>query len=792
MPRTASIRPGNGAYIDGLLTGLKWATHTLTYSFPTAPSQYGNGYGFGQPKQGFEAFNAQQEAAVSSILDMYASALNLRFVEVTETASREGTLRFAETNKVGTAWGYFPHQSSEGGDMWFNNSSGLYDSPEKGNYAWFTIIHEIGHALGLKHPHEKEGNFRKLPASVDSIEYTVMSYHSYAGDPTKGYTNGEGSYPQTLMMLDIAALQKLYGPNWQTNGGDTVYEWNPHTGEMFIDGAGQGAPTSNKIFMTVWDGGGRDTYDFSNYNTDLSIDLRPGKWSTVSSNQLADLGDGQIAVGNIANALQFRGRDRSLIEDAVGGAGDDVIIGNAADNKLTGGGGNDILDGLGGVDIAVYFGSRDQYLYSQNADNSYTITDLRGGSPDGVDVLFNIQLLQFADEILVPLGPDSEIIEIDEFGDIVTQRTFYNQLRGSDKADVIFGAAGRNVIVSLDGDDIIFSSPKPDKIYGGAGNDTFAIAASNARADRIFGGEGVDTLRVLGSQSVQLANFSAANASIEIWAGNGAGINGTRASNVFDFRGLTDQSGLSEVKGAGGRDIIFASDFGTTLYGNGGFDRLYGGAGDDTLYGGAGRDVTYGRDGDDTILVAGNDARVDRIHGGDGFDTIKVLSADAVRFANFDASSSSIESWDGNGASLIGTRAANTFDLRGLVDQSGLESIRGGAGNDTIYASDSDTKMFGGTGNDRLFSGAGNDSLTGGPGSDVFSFSQNFGNDVITDFVAGVDEIELDQTMFADYAAVVANTAQVGADVVLSGGGNALTLKGVSLVSLTEDDFSFI
>ena len=69
----------------------------------------------------------------------------------------------------------------------------------------------------------------------------------------------------------------MYGANYNTNSGNTVYKWSPTTGQMSINGVGQGAPAGNKIFMTIWDGGGNDTYDFSNYTTNLSVDLQPGR-----------------------------------------------------------------------------------------------------------------------------------------------------------------------------------------------------------------------------------------------------------------------------------------------------------------------------------------------------------------------------------------------------------------------------------------------------------------------------------------------------------------------------------
>ena len=161
-----------------------------------------------------------------------------------------------------------------------------------------------------------------------------------------------GGYAQSLMMYDIAGLQHLYGANFSTNSGNTTYSWSASTGEAFVNGVGQGAPVANRIFQTVWDGGGVDTYNFANYSSDLKIDLRPGQWTTTAPGQLAKLQwDGsKTAAGNIANALQYHGDLRSLIENAVGGSGNNVMYGNQVANTLSGGSGNDKLYGYAGAD----------------------------------------------------------------------------------------------------------------------------------------------------------------------------------------------------------------------------------------------------------------------------------------------------------------------------------------------------------------------------------------------------------------------------------------------------------
>ena len=219
---------------------------------------------------------------------------------------------------------------------------------------------------------------------------------------------------------------------------------------MSINGVGQGAPAGNKIFMTLWDGGGNDTYDFSNYTTNLTINLNPGEWTTTSSTQLANLTGSTVAVGNIANALLYNGNVASLIENAIGGSGSDTLVGNAANNSLTGNAGNDSLDGAAGSDTAVYSGLYANYQLVHNANGTWTITDLRGGSPDGVDTLTDIEWVQFSDTSILldsindpPANPVPTIVSFSNdsgtLGDNVT----------NDNTLSFSGTAGANATVKI-------------------------------------------------------------------------------------------------------------------------------------------------------------------------------------------------------------------------------------------------------------------------------------------------------------------------------------------------------
>ena len=119
------------------------------------------------------------------------------------------------------------------------------------------LLAENLRALGLKHGHDASG-YGALHAEIDGMASSVMTYRSYFGAQDDYYQNASDSYAQTYMPYDVAALQSLYGINWETNAGRTVYSWDAVTGEMAINGTGQGTPAGPEVFATIWDGGGRD------------------------------------------------------------------------------------------------------------------------------------------------------------------------------------------------------------------------------------------------------------------------------------------------------------------------------------------------------------------------------------------------------------------------------------------------------------------------------------------------------------------------------------------------------
>jgi serralysin len=421
--------------VDAVLGGTKWDSLSITYNFPDRLDYYRSDYGgqfaiFDAASTFQPVSNALQTAVTWALQQQFSKVSNLSYRQVDARSAADTSTAgidlpnaggFGSSPSTSTAPGNIQRQ----GDIWIDDSViARYPAPVAGDYGWHTILHELGHSVGLKHGHET-GSISNIVATADrdSMEFSVMTYRGYAGGdiPSSNKAENFGS-PQTLMMYDIAALQHLYGANYNTNSGDTTYQWNPGTGEMFVDGVGQGAPGANRIFMTLWDGNGVDTFDLSNYTTNLQVNLLPEGWSVFDPAQLAKLSVAHnvSARGNVFNALTFHSDPRSLIENVIGGPGHDSITGSASDNVLVGGAGQDTLSGGEGDDIlnggserdvALYSAARGSYSLARSGDQ-FEIIDSRAFPAvvgafqgDGHDTLVDIERVRFAD-IAVALDVD--------------------------------------------------------------------------------------------------------------------------------------------------------------------------------------------------------------------------------------------------------------------------------------------------------------------------------------------------------------------------------------------------
>ena len=432
-----------------LVAGSKWDSTNISYSFPDATSDYTNApgsYGSGELTNGFSALNAAQQTAARAAFAMISSYTGITFTEETVNEGNADIL-MAHSNTPSTAWAYYPG-SGVGGDAFFNGSGGNYTNPVQGTYAWHTFLHELGHTLGLKHGHDSSGN-GALASDVDQMPYSVMTYKSYEGSAGANYTNEYYGYAQSYMAYDIAALQAIYGVNWSTNSGDTTYTWSETTGEMFINGVGQGAPGSNRILQTIWDGGGTDTIDLSNYNSGMTVDLAPGGYLSFSSAQTAQLGAGIYADGNVYLAFAPDGKKAAYIDNLIAGTGQDTINGNNWKNVIDGKGGKDLIYGHGGEDIifgsggsdTIYGGAGDDWIsggigrdfLKGNGGADTFFFDERSNK----DVIKDFEL--FVDHIEVPDNAQATLIVSNTGHLTVEYNGAWMILRGFDAGDATLG-----------------------------------------------------------------------------------------------------------------------------------------------------------------------------------------------------------------------------------------------------------------------------------------------------------------------------------------------------------------
>ncbi|HIH4927393.1 TPA: M10 family metallopeptidase C-terminal domain-containing protein [Proteus mirabilis] len=281
-----------------------------------------------------------------------------------------------------------------------------------GSFVYHTFIHELGHSLGLFHIWEYILNEKHKV--LDSLKYSVMSYKC----PDIKDADFGGLYPMTFMLVDILLLQYLYGPNMTTRLENNTYGFHSNTGRA----AYSLKSIEDKLVSCIWDSGGIDTLDFSLYTVNQVINLNEGCFSDIGGLR-----------SNISIAY------KTIIENAIGGKGDDTLIGNPFDNNLRGGDGNDLFYGGAGNDL-LYGGSGNDVIYGEL----------------GNDVLF---------------GDDGDDMLIDYYG--------ANMLDGGKGNDQICAAStdrglpGRNIILGGEGDDEIYLGTGTHRITGGQGNDTF-------------------------------------------------------------------------------------------------------------------------------------------------------------------------------------------------------------------------------------------------------------------------------------------------------------------------------
>jgi serralysin len=599
-----SIRPPIDQDIEGLLSGSEWKSSQVGYSFLAESTT-----------TGFQPFTPRERLTAATIFDQASSFTGLTFREAATPAG--GDIRFGSHQMTQGGYAGYPNPGGHS-DVWINTA--YVDTPHgrPGSYLSYVVLHEIGHALGLKHGHEEPA----LRPQHDGHEYSVMTYRSHPGGPTSN-TNGVNQYPQSFMMLDIAALQHMYGASYAANAGDSVYRWDPLSGEMSIDGVGQGAPAANHVFRTIWDGGGTDTYDLSNYGGGVKVDLRPGEWSTLSEAQLASLASSPqqvLARGNVANALLHQGDTRSLIENAIGGAGNDIIVGNQAANRLVGGGGDDRLSGREGNDLlesgagsdTLDGGAGNDILYFGGALDNSDRAD--GGEGTDTLVLQGNYALVIGAELLAGIeGISLQSGSIARWGQSGTNSYDYaltlfetnaapgQQLRVNAQSLLAGEDFALDGSAETDGGRfLVYAGFGTDTLTGGAGNDIFFFEAGRfAAGDRVVGGGGNDALVISGAPAghglAAMAIRAGTLSGIESLSFNGRFASDPAARPSYDVA-IEDGNlvgGAILIVNASSLEASQSLFFSGWAVGDGRF-RIFGGAGGDSLKGGAGDDVIEG------------------------------------------------------------------------------------------------------------------------------------------------------------------------------------------------------
>ena len=367
---------------------------------------------------GYSTFSPAQRTAAREAIQYWDDLIAPDFQEVNGTGGAD--IVYANTSSgPDQAWAYYPNGNGTpyfkhiASDVWIatpevnGSNNELWD----GGYGLTTLVHETGHTLGLSHPgdynfgDDQDGDGVPDPITYfgdafyaqDTRQYSIMSYFD-SFDAGQGQSFIDWSvmrvtYASTPMVHDILVLQSIYGAEMTTRTGNTTYGF--HATADVTNSAMSFLPGERAAIFTIWDAGGKDTLDLSGYSTPSVIDLRPGSYSSAGGAErqltLEEINANNAAAGfpdrsEFLYDVYFHGVDGvngglswieqtgitdflmhdnigiaygAIIENAIGGSGNDRINGNTAANRLTGGAGADTFIFLndGSVDTITDFRS---------------------------------------------------------------------------------------------------------------------------------------------------------------------------------------------------------------------------------------------------------------------------------------------------------------------------------------------------------------------------------------------------------------------------------------------------
>ncbi|MEO1291595.1 MAG: pre-peptidase C-terminal domain-containing protein [Pseudomonadota bacterium] len=564
---TPTPAEGPIASIQGDVAWTPGADRVLTY--------YLGGNGFQTPVSGSgwrgeKDWTTSERASVRQAFDDVSVAVDLSFVETTDADAADLHLIFNDNDALlGAAFGPGTLDPA-GGTIKINHTEPQHwnnGGHEKGGFGYVTLVHEIGHALGLAHPHDT-GFETEVLAGVDDSEdagdgdlndgiNTIMSYRdAWAAEGTSRADHGNRA---GFGAWDMAALHNLYGAAESAAEGDTLYRL-------------PGANGPGTYFETIYDTGGVDTIQAGD-NGSVTIDLRAASLDrSALSGGPVSYEDGTRGGYTIAAGV--------VIENATALGGDDTLIGNAADNMLIGGAGADRIDGGDGIDTARYAGSAAAVSVDLGAGTA------EGGQAQG-DTLNDIENL---------IGT--------RFDDLLSGDAGENELLGLAGNDTLSGGDGADTLLGNNGDDDLIGGAGDDTLFGGAGND---ILRGQAGDDRLFGQAGDDIGFGGGGED-------------ELWGQ--AGHDRLYGHSAADL--ILGQNGNDRVFGGGGDDQLFGGAGNDHALAGAGDDRVNGQLGNDILNGGAGDDLLHGGNGADRfVFEAGTGADV-ILDFQNGIDTILI------------------------------------------------------------------------------------------------------------------------------------------------------------------------
>jgi len=495
------------------------------------------------------------------VISAISSFANINFVQVPDAGVESGTFRIGTTGlDIGSAsgalingWSGFPEWMTAG-ETWINPTKAAANLQLIQNFGATgatlqnllvnRTIHEFTHNLGLNHP-DQSAIAGSVNPSLLGQEFSVMSRTNSGLVPNSVIAD---LFPQTLMWLDIQAIQAAYGKNTTTTSGDEVFLFD----------------TSARHFSTIWDAGGEDEISVAG-SGNVRIDLTPGTWQNVGT--VINYYDQNGAVTARVSQTVFIAPD-TVIENATAGDGDDTVSGNSVGNILIGGVGDDVLRGFDGAD-QLFGGFGDDRAEGGNGDDK-----IRSGP--GKDTLFG--------------GAGNDTLGASNRNDLLNGESGNDLLLGSNGNDRLLGEDGADTLLGGNGRDTLTGGAGADRMDGGAQIDTVSYATANDKVwVRLWAGDGLEG-DALGDTLIAIENLEGSSHNDKLIGSDGANL-------------ISGRAGDDLIQGLLGDDLLAGGD---------GDDNLFGGVGDDAFLffaSEAGADVvqdfTAGAATDDVIRLIG-------------------------------------------------------------------------------------------------------------------------------------------------------------------------------------------